>query len=267
MTGPFTSNRSLVAGTINGIRSWDLLPDGTLEGVTIPYHWTPGLNHAVCAKRAQPQIWIKPPTAQELAPHDVAAASCSCGFYAYTTADHGEYSGPVRVTGIIAASGLVTLGSKGFRAANAQIIALVRPALGAPPPPHQNVWDRFSRWIHDRGINSLYAGWITFCIGAITGGQTALTHGGAWWLLPGLVAPAGATILVAHIHGSKVATAHKQWARFAHVSIVQNLVALDLPGRVAAAEGRYADIPWYDTLDDALAAHPIIPVAGTDGIR
>jgi hypothetical protein len=73
-----------------------------------------------------------------IGPHKVTLPSCQCGFYAYTDREslirNSRNYGDV-VFGIIRGSGLVTQGSRGFRAERAEIVALTRPhkSTGSSP--------------------------------------------------------------------------------------------------------------------------------------
>lgn len=102
----------LIAGSINGIRSWRVEDDGTLTGVSHHREWTLGENHAECAYYAKPT-------------HRVASDECSCGFYAYLDPSANAYCFSDAPRGIVKAYGAVTVGSRGFRAEKAQIVALV----------------------------------------------------------------------------------------------------------------------------------------------
>jgi hypothetical protein len=74
--------------------------------------------------------------------HPVAHPSCTCGFYAYTSPQAlyantpWSYSSAGEVYGLVRGYGHVTVGSLGFRAEKADIVALTWPgALKAPDAP------------------------------------------------------------------------------------------------------------------------------------
>lgn len=170
------NDRPLVADSIIGARHFDVDSLGRLRGVTHADVWRPGVNEAKCNKgqsvpfsvggylssargygrSAAQHLWAyyNTPTfhvevgdssndaADEKPDHIVASKDCACGFYAYTDTDLG-YSQPGRIVGIIRGSGVATVGTRGFRAANAEIVALVEPH-------GMSVWRRFARLCSDR---------------------------------------------------------------------------------------------------------------------
>ena len=105
----------LIAGSINGIRSWQLEDDGTLQAVSHRYEWGPGENVAECIYHAHPKD----------SKHRIASNDCSCGFYAYLDPRNNDWCFGGRPRGIVKAYGTVTVGSRGFRAEKAQIVALI----------------------------------------------------------------------------------------------------------------------------------------------
>jgi hypothetical protein len=119
------SQRPFIAGTIIGLRSFSVTPDGVLTGVTHRLPWSPGLNEAVCDGGRSPFVFAAfPPRASE--PHRVAQVDCTCGFYAYFDERYNEFHSPINVLGIVESFGTVTVGSRGCRASKARLIALVR---------------------------------------------------------------------------------------------------------------------------------------------
>lgn len=114
----------LIVGSVRGVRSFDVDAAGRLTGVFHRRVWGPGQNSASC-------VYHEPPFRRSLssqASHRVAARGCSCGFYAYLDDKHGDVGGEVR--GVIEGYGRVTVGSRGFRAEKAKILALVVPRMG-----------------------------------------------------------------------------------------------------------------------------------------
>lgn len=145
------------AGSIKGMRSWSIDDQGRLRGVSFKALWTPGENTATCKnpperepcpKRSVLEITVE----ERVCPcgcgetekveaystcgeegcwrgtHPAGArhtydTDCSCGFWAYdehSFEEHGD------VTGIIEAWGKVTIGTRGFRAEKAKVMALCR---------------------------------------------------------------------------------------------------------------------------------------------
>lgn len=150
------SDRPFVAGVITGLRAFRIDPLGRLTGVVHRDVWTPGENVGVCHKSATDQTFRafstggyimdggrkgKPPA--PLRKHPIASASCECGYYAYFDGGNdylsqssnawaalyigGTEDRAPRVGAIVNGYGLVTVGSRGFRAEKAEVIALISP--------------------------------------------------------------------------------------------------------------------------------------------
>ena len=125
-TGP-----ALAAGTVLGVRAFDIDNLGRLRGVTHADVFRPGENIARC--RATPQgRWAHVPGGMtwpmdEPREHHPGSADCECGYWAHYDGTHSYESTP-RASAIIEGYGLVTLGTSGFRAGKARLVALVPPA-------------------------------------------------------------------------------------------------------------------------------------------
>lgn len=125
-TGP-----ALAAGTVLGVRAFDIDNLGRLRGVTHADVFRPGENIARC--RATPQgRWTHVPGGMTWPPdepreHHPGSADCECGYWAHYDGTHSYESAP-RASAIIEGYGLVTLGTSGFRAGKARLVALVPPA-------------------------------------------------------------------------------------------------------------------------------------------
>ncbi|GAB3304053.1 hypothetical protein EK0264_03585 [Epidermidibacterium keratini] len=152
------SDRAFVAGDLTGIRAFGVDERGRLRGVYISEAiFTPGENIAECYResrfdrelaqfRAMQQafdraflghapggvvrqravVGVEPPTG-EPADHVVASKSCECGYYAYFDLNHNRYHDDHAVLALIKGWGIATVGSRGFRASKARLLALVRP--------------------------------------------------------------------------------------------------------------------------------------------
>jgi hypothetical protein len=72
-----------------------------------------------------------PPTPPEAPPHSLAGIDCTCGFYAYFDG-RNTYDEEGRVSAIIEGYGVCTLGSSGFRASKARLLALIEPDAKTP---------------------------------------------------------------------------------------------------------------------------------------
>jgi hypothetical protein len=151
------SDRPFVAGSLTGIRSFKIDNLGRLTGVSLTKVWTPGDNTAKCYRedysrgglffgpsygystvmtpyidpmtgymsvRATPPVsLVKKP------PHQVASLKCECGFWAYFDNDGNPHhrAGPMSIYGVVEGFGVITVGSRGFRAEKARIKALIIP--------------------------------------------------------------------------------------------------------------------------------------------
>lgn len=153
------SDRPFVAGSLIGVRSFAVNPDGTLRGPVKPETWRAGVNTAecrmgpldllqqsaalsvaavdnlawsmhvmTCAARGVVNLKKKPKpkAAPEKPVHTLAGVNCKCGYYGYFRNRHNPHHSDGNILGIVEAFGTVTVGSRGFRASKARIIALVR---------------------------------------------------------------------------------------------------------------------------------------------
>lgn len=113
--------RPFVAGTVTGLRCFKVDHSGHLRGVVHRQQaWVDGENIARCYQLVD----LQPEE------HRIGGADCSCGFYGYfgRANDYALMLGyGVTVTGIIEAYGTVSIGSRGFRASKARIVAFVAP--------------------------------------------------------------------------------------------------------------------------------------------
>jgi hypothetical protein len=121
--------RGLVAGTLRGYRTWHLLPrcvDLTpgslpLASVTRPHvTWPPELSASCTPADAGFGRSTGPPVVPD---HPAPSSDCTCGIYAwYAPADARTLS--AEVFGAVEASGVVLMGTHGFRAERARITAI-----------------------------------------------------------------------------------------------------------------------------------------------
>lgn len=138
------SGLELALGSVLGWRDWDIDTDGRLKAITYSgsrSHWMPGENLAECHKWASKsevgeQGDMSDSDYRQLkeewkATHQMN--DCEHGFYAYFDGNSQQYSGGPRVRGIIEGYGEVVIGTKGFRAMKAKILAL-------SIAPHDGMW-------------------------------------------------------------------------------------------------------------------------------
>lgn len=145
MTGAEFSDRPLVAGSVIGLRAFATLPDGTLVSpVFRSYQWTEGENVASCEPDSlAPSAFRLAATFARIlgiaAPeHELLALRCGCGFYGYTDGSNdmmrtGFWMYPV--AGLIEGYGRCVVGSRGFRAEKARLVALIADQPGAQYRP------------------------------------------------------------------------------------------------------------------------------------
>lgn len=120
-------------GTVRGIRAWSLSTgdQAGIESVTNRYAWQPGENIAHCIQQKMcdcPECRAERDAVRAAIPHRVER--CECGFYAYFGGADEYYVRPSTsyASGVIEGYGQVVLGTKGFRAAKARVLALCLPA-------------------------------------------------------------------------------------------------------------------------------------------
>lgn len=115
------SDRPFVAGSLFGVRSFLADNRRSLTGVVYALPWSAGVNEARC----EPD-WFYFGDREELG-HSVATLGCKCGFYAYLDNEYNPHHRSGQVLGIVEGFGVATVGSRGFRASKARIVALVQP--------------------------------------------------------------------------------------------------------------------------------------------
>jgi len=149
------TGRALVAGTLRGYRSWlpvrrKGLASGALPlaSVQIPgVVWTKTL-HARCFA---PAFSDTTQTSEPSAPHGPPERGCRCGIYAWYRPDDSVMM-HAPVFGVIAASGVIMMGTRGFRAQQADIVAVVTHKRGIAAACEQAgvaVYRRRRHLLHD----------------------------------------------------------------------------------------------------------------------
>lgn len=125
------NSAEFVVGTTKGIRVWRADSLGRLTGWTHRQVWTPGENVATCKRGERSSVayaWMREydTDVKEPEPCESITTDCGCGFWAYHsgTPDFGSDEG---VVGICEGYGKTTIGTKGFRAEKARIVALAFP--------------------------------------------------------------------------------------------------------------------------------------------
>lgn len=117
-TEPFTGPL-VYRNSVTGYRLWFLKGNGRLRSKSwSDSDWAPGVNLAVCLRNL-------------VDPHDAPAPGCKCGFFAMVRRpeltelwDVRRKDHPSLILGMVKGSGNVIPGTKGWRAARAEILAL-----------------------------------------------------------------------------------------------------------------------------------------------
>lgn len=225
------SDRPLLTVPIAGLRSFGVDGLGRLTGpVQSQYAWKPGENCADCTPHpfSASMLALRPLSGR--AEHRVAMVDCHCGFYAYFDEGANPHHSRWNVLGIIEGYGAVTCGTRGFRASKARIVGLID---SRPTPATLLRRLRWSAWwlllwfIYDAAL-----GVIELC-------QRAWTLGP---LMLGLAALVGAFLVVG------VRANERTLIRKGHTRSV-------VPSRVRK---NYPDVPIYHSVEEALAAHPLV---------
>lgn len=128
---------------VKGARAFDVDKYGRLRGVTYEQVWTPGENLAECRQDSLSAglrslsitlyghtggyVPFSTETQQRSTRDPHSLVGCKHGFYGYYDGSN-DYYRPDRVSGVIEGYGEVVVGTRGFRATKARIIALHIPA-------------------------------------------------------------------------------------------------------------------------------------------
>ena len=165
----FHDQALLVVGSCLAGRLFRACDDGVLTGLVYRQPWTNGANTAIC-----PYVGLAPEAGsprtpigwrqsvygaafhghaahERRTPHQPGGLKCSCGFWAFHQLDmSAEWISLARtnaVVGLIWAHGVMTRGTKGYRAQHATIAALVtpdwahtEPVEAEPTIPPRDVW-------------------------------------------------------------------------------------------------------------------------------
>jgi hypothetical protein len=115
MTEKFSgTSRELVPASLRGFRSWRVEGGSRLTAVVRNYYWNPGVNTAQCFFDG---------AVFRHEDREVPNRDCTCGFYAcYSFFNHNIHMADI--FGSVKASGLVIMGTEGFRAQKVEVEAL-----------------------------------------------------------------------------------------------------------------------------------------------
>lgn len=252
------SDRPFVAGSLTGLRAFSVDSLGRLTGVSHRAVFKPGENVGECRGLSGPaltfttmqadlarQFGMPAPVVRKAGKHPVGAKDCSCGFYAYFDGSN-TYARPAdgTVEAIIEGYGTCTVGSRGFRAEKARLVALIEPTIRGT----RSRWDEFSGWCDEHDALVLPA-----CMGIMVGGFVLGIGLGAsvspWLFALLLVAVLAVVGIAASFHGIDVTIDHR---------------TPRTPVNFDRVRANYPDVPVYRTRREALAAHPLtVPPAPT----
>lgn len=154
------SEPALVAGSVIGVRAWRIDGRGQLWPLSVRTAppWEPGENLARCFKEADRPVGSRCenpdcPLCNGTRTHADFQADCVCGFYGVwqPLTVPVNHEAPWYVAGVVEAYGRVVLGSNGFRAAKARVLALcgTHPAWRRermPMPPLHRQWEQVPRF-------------------------------------------------------------------------------------------------------------------------
>lgn len=173
--------------------------------------------------------------------HKPGAKGCSCGYWAYFDGSD-DFSSDGTVTGVVRGEGVVTIGSKGFRAERAELLALVAPAN----PKKPSLWHRWMDWLADAdgalasalvvGASGLALFTVAAVLDAVAGSALAF----AW-------------ALAAVLSGGLLASGVVAWNNDCHSDHDEPRPAVAWD----AVRRNYPDVPVYPTLKAALRDHPL----------
>lgn len=156
--------RQLAIGVARGVRSFDVDEFGRLKGVQFADVWRPGENIARCGLTVVEDGWeldaefshgygrpvyvnkktgerTPVPPMRPAKPESHSLTDCRHGFYAYFDGSN-DYRSDARISAVVEGYGEVLIGSRGFRAGKARIVALCIPGAApeAKPKPEKLRW-------------------------------------------------------------------------------------------------------------------------------
>lgn len=230
------NDRPFLAGTLTGIRSFNVDGLGRLSAVTRGFAWQPGENEATClidpfSRMVQtisgafqvPTAVIHYGNGDSEKAHRAGQKGCSCGFYAYFDLGHNPHHQKGNVLGLIEGYGLMTVGDRGFRCEKARLVALVDES-------QRSGWWRRIVW---RRVATDAAGV-------------------AWWLLmlAAFKQPGWARDLFGGMLGLQLGLSAFGWKRW-----LTRPIQSTVPVRVREL---YPDVKIYPSVEAAAAAHPLV---------
>lgn len=261
----------LAVGTTKGLRAFDVDSLGRLTGVTHKAVWRPGENVAECrrsrrtpqcakahddmismfayhgAKPRMPAGWPHTPQCFDSTPCLGLEPNCECGFYAFYNGAN-DYRQSSRVSAVIEGYGRTVVGTRGFRAEKAKIVALCLPGLAvkatsAAAKPKKSWWDRLDSAV-------VWLGWVAAGAKAIA---TALDFSVA-----NLIGSGGAIALaiVLTVVARRSRTSRRATTVSAAITVDFGEPSLSR-SQLERVCRNYPDVPAFSTVKEMLAAHPL----------
>lgn len=268
------SDRPFVAGSLIGVRAFDVDGLGRLVGPTYPQVFKPGENVAGCfvgsafTKRshsfeaALDRLNGKKATPVSPAParpqHQVGNVNCGCGFYAYFDGSN-TYGQHDRVTAVVEGYGVCTVGDRGFRAEKARLVALVDPARPSLGKRIHTLYDRVADWSEDRE-HLVVPGCVS--AGCLSIAATTCAFIAPPWTLLLLVAAIALMACAVFVGKAEFHSISRQYPdvspEVARCPVQPRRARRRAPD-MSAVFTNYPDVPVFRSLGDATSAFPLTP--------
>jgi hypothetical protein len=262
---------ALELGYVTGVRGFRTDYLGRLRGITHTEVFNPGVNLAICYAGCDTKDM----------------GNCSCGYYAYFITDRAKmhYATEGDVGAIIRGYGQTVVGTKGFRALKADLVAvfdmnqLPRPDRPRSTSPFRHFYPSYKTFVLWQDNPEAYAkvstdlplAWV-----AVVGAITLLSIlFGFWAAAPIFLSCLWLFGFSRRWKASDEAHRAYRWPTLYPGAKGDKLVRLtrdpdEFYGRTAGRRNVYSqeslqkllsltypDVPYYDTMEEALAAHPI----------
>jgi hypothetical protein len=274
---------ALELGYVTGVRGFALDYFGRLRGITHSEAFNPGVNVATCYAGCKTKDM----------------GNCSCGYYAYFVTDRTKmrYATDGNVGAIIRGYGQTVVGTKGFRSLKADLVALFDmqqlPQTKATHPTKKSIF---------RNLYPSYKTFVLWCDKPETYARVSVNLLFSWLATGAIIATlaifvglwVAAPLFLVYLwlfgfsrrwQAAEPAHAAYRWSSLYSKSAGDRLARLTndpdnfygkttaLWGPVRAEDlretlaGMYPDVPYYETMEEALAAHPIDLPAEDTGKR
>lgn len=178
--------------------------------------------------------------------HRVGNVGCACGFYAYFDTDGNPHHSSDQALALVEGTGTVTVGTRGFRAEKAKLVALVKPT------EDDVVYQRPGDKLAERFYNKDFAVFVSTLATISSGTLIALAWSGAasLWQIPIASVVLVASLVTLYLTFRAITVHHD------HRRIKSDGVSEE---RWALIRRNYPDVPVYPSLAAALKEHPLTP--------